>query len=124
MRTFTLAAFAAIALSTAAPSFAQPHDHSGHHAQDAGVRTTPGDGAMGPAPRTFSAAFDHPMRLTALVITPRGGDPIAVNVPAATPSNAVSIALPALAPGNYVFAWTATGADNHTMTGRVRYMVH
>jgi hypothetical protein len=79
---------------------------------------------MGAPPETFEAAFEHPMSLTALVITPRGGDPIAVNVPAAAPSNTVSIALPALAPGNYVFAWTATGADNHTMTGRVRYMVH
>lgn len=124
MRTFALALFAAIALSAAAPSFAQSHDHGGHGAQDAGVQTTPGDGAMGAPPATFQAVFEHPMSLTALVITPRGGDPIAVTVPPAAPSNTVSVALPALAPGNYTFAWTATGANNHTMTGRVRYMVH
>ena len=29
-----------------------------------------------------------------------------------------------LAPSSYTFAWTASGDDNHTMTGRVRYMVH
>jgi methionine-rich copper-binding protein CopC len=79
---------------------------------------------MGVAPTTFTATFEHAMRLTNVVITPRGGDPIAVAIPSSQPATTVSIALPALAPGNYTFAWTASGADNHTMTGRVRYMVH
>lgn len=114
---------AVLALIATAPlAFAQ-HDHGGHSAQSA-VQTTPTDGAMGAAPESFSATFEHAMRLTALVITPRGGDPIAVTIPQSEPATTASVALPRLAPGNYTFAWTASGGDNHTMTGRVRYMVH
>lgn len=108
--------------ATAPPALAQ-HDHGGHGAHSA-VQTNPADGAMGVAPEVFSATFEHPMRLTGLIITPRGGDPIAVTIPAGDAATSVSIALPRLAPGNYTFAWTASGADNHAMTGRVRYMVH
>lgn len=124
MRMLALASFAALVLAVAAPAFAQSHDHGEHGDHDAAIQTTPANGAMGAAPEAFEVTFEHPMRLTALVITPRGGDPIAVTVPPAVPSTTVSVALPSLTPGNYTFAWTATGADNHTMTGRVRYMVH
>lgn len=124
MRNFVLALAASAALLTGAPALAQSHDHGSHNAA-AAVQTSPADGAMGAAPEAFTASFEHAMRLTNLVITPRGGDPIAVTVaPQAQPSASVSVALPPLSPGNYTFAWTAIGADNHTMTGRVRYMVH
>lgn len=113
---------AVLALFATAPIAAAQHDHGSHGAQ--GVQTTPLDGAMGATPDTFSATFEHPMRLTALIITPRRGDPIAVSIPASEAATTASVALPRLAPGNYTFAWTASGADNHTMTGRVRYMVH
>ncbi len=114
---------AVLALFATAPSAAAQHDHGDHGAQSA-VQSNPADGAMGAAPETFSATFEHPMRLTSLVITPRGGDPIAVTIPASAAVTTVSVALPPLAPGNYTFAWTASGDDSHTMTGRVRYMVH
>ena len=114
---------AVFALFATAPLAAAQHDHGGHGAQ-AAVQTNPADGAMGAAPETFSATFEHPMRLTGLVITPRGGDPIAVTTPESEAATTATVALPRLAPGNYTFAWTASGADNHTMTGRVRYMVH
>lgn len=123
MRRLVFVAALSAAMFAGAPAFAQSHAHSGGDAA-ATVQTTPSDGAMGSAPSAFSANFEHPMRLTNLVITPRGGDPIAVQVPQAQASTSVSVPLPSLAPGNYTFAWTATGADNHTMTGRVRYMVH
>ena len=118
-----LIALASVALLSAAPVIAQSHDHGGHDAQTT-VQTTPSDGAMGAAPSSFSATFEHAMRLTGLVITPRGGDPITVPVPERDASITVSVELPRLAPGNYTFAWTAVGDGNHTMTGRVRYMVH
>jgi len=114
---------AVLALFATAPLALAQHDHGGHGSQSA-IQTSPADGAMGAAPEAFSATFEHPMRLTGLVITPRGGDPIAVTIPASEAATSVTIALPRLAPGNYTFAWTASGADNHTMTGRVRYMVH
>lgn len=114
---------AVLALFATAPLAWAQHDHGGHDAHSA-VQTNPADGAMGAAPDAFSATFEHPMRLTSLVITPRGGDPIAVTIPASEATTTASVALPRLAPGNYTFAWTASGDDNHTMTGRVRYMVH
>lgn len=114
---------AVLALFATAPIALAQHDHGSHGAQSA-VQTTPSDGEMGAPPETFSATFEHPMRLTALVITPSRGDPIAVTVPASAAATTASVALPRLAAGNYTFTWTASGADNHTMTGRVRYMVH
>jgi methionine-rich copper-binding protein CopC len=114
---------AVLALFATAPLAAAQHDHGSHSAQSA-VQTTPTDDTMGAAPETFSATFEHPMRLTALVITPNRGDPIAVTIPASEAATTANVALPRLAPGNYTFAWTASGGDNHTMTGRVRYMVH
>lgn len=125
MSKLALTLVAALALFATAPPAGAQHNHgNGAHAGQHGAQTTPADGAMGAAPETFSATFEHPMRLTAFVITPSGGDPIAVSVPAAGASETISVSLPRLAPGNYTFAWTAVGADNHTMTGRVRYMVH
>lgn len=123
MQKFTLVLGAVLALLATAPLAAAQHDHSGHGAQQ-NVRTNPADGAMGAAPETFSATFEHPMRLTSLVITPRGGDPISVALVDAAHTPTVTAALPRLQPGSYTFAWTASGPDNHTMTGRVRYMVH
>lgn len=124
MRKTLLALAAGLALAAQAPlAFAQAHDH-GAHGQAAAVQTTPADGAMGAAPDRFSATFQHPMRLTSLVVTPQGGDPSSVDLTGATAGTTVSAALPRLAAGNYTITWTASGADNHTMTGRVRYMVH
>lgn len=125
MRTLALA-LASFAL-LAAPALAQ-HNHGAHggdHSAHAGmIQTTPADGAMGAAPGSFHIVFEHPMRLTSLVITARGGDPISVPIADSEAAAETTIALPQLAPGNYTFNWTATGADNHTMTGRVRYMIH
>lgn len=124
MRNPLLAIATSVALLGVAPlALAQAHNHGGHAAQTA-VQTTPADGDMGASPASFSATFPHAMRLTSLVITPQGGDPIAVEVGAAAPATTVSAPLPRLSPGNYTIAWTASGDDTHTMTGRVRYMVH
>lgn len=124
MRKALLALAAGLTLASPAPlAFAQAHDHDAHAAETA-VQTTPADGAMGAAPERFSATFPHPMRLTSLVVTPRGGDPSSVDLAGATAGATVSAALPRLTPGNYTIVWTASGTDNHTMTGRVRYMVH
>jgi methionine-rich copper-binding protein CopC len=124
MRTLAFALVATLAVFGPSLALAQPHDHGGRGAHSASAQTTPADGEMGAPPAAFSATFEHPMRLTALVITPQGGDPTAVAVPRSAPATTVSVPLPRLAPGVYAFTWTATGADNHTMTGRVRYMVH
>ena len=113
---------AAFALFATAPLAATKHDH-GSHSEQAAVQTNPADGAMGATPQTFSAKFEHPMRFTALVITPSRGDPIALTIPGGKAETTASVALPIMSPGNYTFTWTAISDDNHTMTGRVRYRV-
>lgn len=124
MRTILLAFAAALAIAAQSPSaFAQAHGH-GANGDAVVVQTTPSDGTMGAAPEAFSATFPHAMRLTSVVVTPQGGDPLAVDVADASAGTTVSVALPPLAPGSYTIAWTASSDDNHTMTGRVRYMVH
>lgn len=124
MRQFSIALAAGLALLASAPTaIAQADAHAGHHTASA-VQTTPADGSMGAPPTDFSATFPHPMRLTSLVVTRRGGDPLAVDVPATEAAATATVQLPALSPGNYTIAWTATGADNHVMNGIVRYMVH
>lgn len=120
MRNFRLALAAGLALLAAAPMTAA---QAGRQAANA-VQTTPADGAMGAPPAHFSATFPRPMRLTSLVITRQGGDPIAIDVPASDAATAVTAPLPVLSPGNYTIAWTATDADNHVVNGIVRYMVH
>lgn len=122
MRSLSIALALAL-LTGASPALAQSHDHGAHHAAS-DIRTTPSDGAMGPAPAQFSATFPHASRLTRLVVTRQGGDPVVIEIAAAEPALTVAAALPQLAPGNYTIAWTATGADNHVMNGIVRYMVH
>lgn len=126
MRNFVLASIALAALGFALPAAAQNHDHSAHGADHAAqVQTTPADGAMGAAPARFTANFPHPMVLTSLTITRQGGEAMTVELSAnAAASTNVSAALPVLGVGNYVFAWAASGADGHTMSGTVRYMVH
>lgn len=124
MSKFSIPLAAGLALLAGAPmALAQADAHPGHHSDNA-VQTTPADGAMGSTPADFSVTFPHPMRLTSLVVTRQGGDPLAVDLPAIDAAVTVTVPLSALSPGNYTIAWTATGVDNHVMNGIVRYMVH
>lgn len=133
----------AAALAFAAPAVAQdPHgahagmqpashagmDHSQHVGPadgSHGITTSPADGAMlmGP-PAEFSATFPHPMRLTRVTLQAEGQATTEITVPEASPSAAVSVALPDLAPATYTLAWTAQGSDGHEMSGTTEFMVH
>ena len=125
MRNFSFALAAGLALLVSAPSaMAQADGHAGHHPPTAAVQTTPADGSMGAAPTAFSATFPHPMQLASLTVTVEGGEAVVAAIPMAVAAETVSVPLPALSPGNYTIAWSATGADGHVMNGVVRYMVH
>ncbi|OHC92299.1 MAG: hypothetical protein A2792_01475 [Sphingomonadales bacterium RIFCSPHIGHO2_01_FULL_65_20] len=127
-----LALFAALAPAAA---LAQADPHAGMAMQDhatmqaaptpQGVVTSPADNFMGAAPTAFSVTFPHPMTLTSVKLTSAAGQAVDVAVASgSTPSATVSAPLPALAPGSYSAAWSATGADGHQMNGVVRFMVH
>ena len=118
------------ALVGVAPAAAQDA-HTGHgaHGAHAGhgaavsaalvghdVVTSPADGAMmDGAPDWFTATFPHPMILKTVTVTAEGQASVAVPVAAD---------LPPLRPGTYTLNWTAEGADGHSMSGAVRFMVH
>lgn len=121
------AALAAIATAGAVQAQTAPHPHAEHSAtaQAAGVQTTPADGWMGStAPTAFSATFPHPMQLTTLSLKSGSAADVSVAVPQAAPATSVNVPLPALAKGDYVLTWSASGADGHVMNGVVRFMVH
>ena len=127
----TLAPALALALISA-PALAQDH-HAGHGtmaaapANDAahGVVTSPAEGEMTHGtPDWFTATFEHPMTLTAVTVAGEGRPTQVVPVAAAAATTEVSADLPDLSPGRYVLTWTARGADDHEMTGAVRFMVH
>ena len=125
----TLVLTAALAFAGAA---AAQDPHAGHHpapqAQapaDSGIVTTPADGAMiSGSPERFSATFPHPMILKTVTLTANGQAPFVVTAPAAPAAATVGVALPRLAPGPYVAAWSAEGPDGHKMSGSSRFMVH
>ena len=103
-------------------------DHSQHVGPadgSHGITTSPADGdmLMGP-PAEFSATFPHPMRLTRVTLQAEGQATTEITVPEASPSAAVSVALPDLAPATYTLAWTAQGSDGHEMSGTTEFMVH
>lgn len=125
IRIITLTAALAFAGAAAAQD-----PHAGHPMQvpaapHPGVTTVPADGAMTHgSPEQFSATFPHAMILKTVTLTAEGQAPVVVTAPDAPAAATVSVALPRLAPGAYVAAWTAEGADGHKMTGSARFMVH
>lgn len=120
----------ATALAFAGSAAAQA-PHAGHTmpaptaAPDSGITTVPADGAMTHgSPERFSVTFPHPMVLKTVTLTAQGRTPVVVNAPAAPAAATVSVALPRLAAGSYVAAWTAESPDGHKMSGAVDFMVH
>ena len=138
MNRFSLTALAAVAaLVPISLAQAQSNPHAGMSMQDHAampdapattgrVTTTPADNAMlSTSPTTFSVSFPHAMSLTDLTLMRPAGRSVDIAIPASTrPAEMVSAPLPALTPGSYSAAWSATGIDGHTMTGVVRFMVH
>ncbi len=130
IRTLTIAA--ALAFAGAATAAQDPHaGHAGHAGAQqqtpaaSDIVTTPADGAMtNGSPERFTATFPHPMILKTVTLTAEGQAPVVVTAPAAAAAAAVSVALPTLAPGTYVAAWAAEGADGHKMSGSINFMVH
>lgn len=124
----TLALTAALAFAGTA---AAQDPHAGHHPQaqaaalQSGITTVPSDGAMTQgSPDRFTATFPHAMILKTVTLTTEGQAPVVVTAPASPAAPTVSVALPRLAPGTWTAAWTAEGADGHTMSGSISFMVH
>jgi len=82
----------------------------------------PSAGARVSAPPALTLVFTEAARLTALTLTRGAAAPIRLTPPQ-TAQQRVSVALPALAPGDYVVRFRALGADGHLVPGELRFSV-
>ena len=82
------------------------------------------DARLQVAPKSLTLSFNEGVRLAALTLTAGSKDiPVTVdrNAPAAAQ---VSVALPALAPGQYVVQWSALSVDDgHVSKGTFAFVV-
>ena len=102
----TLVVTAALAFAGTA---AAQDPHAGHAmpaqaaAPQSGITTVPANGAMTQgSPERFSVTFPHAMVLKTVALSAEGQAPVDVTVPAAPAAATVGVALPRLAPGNYI----------------------
>ncbi|NEX91239.1 copper resistance CopC family protein [Caulobacter sp. 17J65-9] len=137
MKRLLTTAAATIALTIAAPAFAQDHaghgdmDHSQHampgmdHSQHGGAlkASEPAEGSTVAAPKALTLTFPHAMKLDSVTLTGPSGQPFKLKVVATGSRETVSTPLPALQGGAWQAAWHATGADGHMMSGVVKFSV-
>ncbi len=74
------------------------------------------------APDEVSLTFSEPVRLTAVTVQTGTGSE-SLEVSAAEAAEEFTVALPRLAPGEYVIEWRALSADTHVVSGEIRFTV-
>jgi methionine-rich copper-binding protein CopC len=85
--------------------------------------STPADGSVvAVSPKSVMLMFSEPARLTALKV--QGGDEQDERKLGPLPEKPgahLMVPAPQLAPGAYTIRWRALGADNHVMSGTIRF---
>jgi methionine-rich copper-binding protein CopC len=86
---------------------------------------TPADNAvLASAPPKVTLRFSEPARLTALTIQKEGEEASErIQGLPKEPSKELSAPLAPLGAGKYTLDWRALGADNHVMSGKLRFTV-
>jgi methionine-rich copper-binding protein CopC len=79
------------------------------------------DSTLAAAPRTLVLEFSEAASLTVLALAGPGGAQQKLAPLPADPAQHLSVALPPLAPGDYVVTWRALGADGHVTSGKIRF---
>lgn len=86
------------------------------------TQSTPPDGAtLRAAPTQIVLQFAEPVRLGALTLSQAGAEPRRLGPLPGAAQARIRVALPPLAPGDYVVSYRALGADGHLMPGQVRF---
>jgi methionine-rich copper-binding protein CopC len=108
-----LAVAALVILAAATATLAEAH---------ARLRSaTPADGStLQAAPASLVLEFSEAARLTALWIQKQGGDKKKLAPPQESQSR-ITVALPQLAPGDYVVTWRVQGGDGHVVPGQLHF---
>ncbi len=74
------------------------------------------------APTQVQLSFSESVRLTAVTIA-SGGETTSLDVELTDPATDFAVALPELAPGEYVVEWRALSQDTHVVTGEIRFSI-
>jgi copper transport protein len=83
--------------------------------------SSPAEGAvLSVAPTQVTLTLSEPARLTAAWIQ-RGDEPRRKLAPPQQAAPEVSLALPALVPGEYLVSWRALSADGHVTSGSLHF---
>ncbi len=84
--------------------------------------STPRDGShLTAAPASVTLEFSEAARLTALWIERAGGEKQRLKPLPEQAQARITVALPRLAPGDYLISWRVVGDDGHVVPGRVRF---
>jgi methionine-rich copper-binding protein CopC len=97
-------------------SCALAHAHLTHSA--------PADGAhLASTPSALELQFSEAAQLTALWIQKTGSDPQKLGPLPAKAADRIRIALPQLAPGEYLVTWRVLGSDGHVAPGQLHFSI-
>ena len=97
-------------------SCALAHAHLAHSA--------PGEGAqLATAPPVLELQFSEAAQLTALWIQRAGSDRQKLGPLPDKSAERISIALPRLAPGQYLVTWRVLGSDGHVAPGQLHFSI-
>lgn len=108
-------AIASLLLTGSSGAFA--HAHLTHSA--------PAEGAhLAAAPRVLELHFSEGAQLTALWIQKAGEARQKLAPLPDQPATQISVALPQLAPGQYLVSWRALGSDGHVAPGQLHFSIN
>jgi len=116
MRNLASLMIAALAVATLGVQTASAHTHL--------KSSNPAEGAkLTAAPKEITLTFEDEVQLTAVSVSGADGKAKALTPLPAQATKEATVALPALAAGNYTVNWRAAGHDGHVMTGHVKFSV-
>jgi methionine-rich copper-binding protein CopC len=87
------------------------------------VGSTPKDKSQGAAPKVVELRFTEDAYLVSATLQGPAGPATPLPIPYAGASTVFAVALPALAPGDYVFNWRVESDDGHATSGKLTFKV-
>jgi methionine-rich copper-binding protein CopC len=87
------------------------------------VGSTPKDKSRGAAPKAVELRFTEDAYLVSVTLQGAAGPVSPLAIPSGGASTVFSVALPALAAGDYVVSWRVESDDGHSTSGKVAFTV-
>jgi methionine-rich copper-binding protein CopC len=87
------------------------------------VSSTPKDKSQGVAPKVVELRFTEDAYLVSVTLQGATGPATPLTIPYAGATTVFPVALPALAPGDYVVSWRVESDDDHATSGKLTFKV-